>query len=260
MPKFHISGSGEPALCNATVKGCPLGEDTAHGEFESQAAARSWAEDVLAREAGGGSFSKSKKPVVDMLSAAAEQEFQEDISMTSTLRIPEDNLLYTPNGYETRLVAYKGGVYRADFDSGVYYELSEDDVVGSVSDNPQAEAWARRHGFSADNSFGSTRERKAALAELESTHFADVSEAKIKAYFPKVTSVYMPENGEEGLIYASDGKHVIEIEQNRSGIPYTRVYAIASMQSRNIPELRISDYADDPKAQSWLDSIGVKPE
>jgi len=50
MPKFHITDGGDPAVCEAKPGNCPKGEDAPHGEFESQAAARSWAEESNAKK------------------------------------------------------------------------------------------------------------------------------------------------------------------------------------------------------------------
>lgn len=47
MGQYHISASGEAAPCHATLKACPLGLETPHGEFANRQEAQAWAEKEL---------------------------------------------------------------------------------------------------------------------------------------------------------------------------------------------------------------------
>lgn len=85
--KYHINRNGEPSLCEAIKTACPL-VGAEHGEFESEKAARAWAEEVNFHRAGGErnllGFKKRESPAEQ----AAEQF--NTLTIASTYNTPED--------------------------------------------------------------------------------------------------------------------------------------------------------------------------
>lgn len=65
MARYHISKDGSPGVCSASKRECPIGEDTPHGEFESEKEARAWVEKVLENQSGGSLQSKKKVSITE---------------------------------------------------------------------------------------------------------------------------------------------------------------------------------------------------
>lgn len=145
MTKFHISAAGDPAPCKAVQGKCPLGDSTAHGEFESKDDARAWAEDFVSKLYGGGLASTSKSEPATPQSFVTEASHtvtglditvdEKDVAADGRLKDPDvfPNIRYERVPDETSSSGWpQWKLYGSEEDLKSYLEMNEYDTSEGV--------------------------------------------------------------------------------------------------------------------------------